>query len=176
PRFPIPGRKAPPCPMPRPFLLIDSVDTPEGKLELRRRGEREMMVSIAGRVLMSSALHRSERAVAELACRRLGPRRAPRVLIGGLGLGYTLRAALDALPGDAKVVVAELNEAIVRWCRGEAAALTEGAALDPRVAVIVGDVTDRIREAARGAPFDAVIVDLYLGPDERSGGDAHPLY
>ncbi len=162
--------------MPRPFVLLESVDTPEGLLELRRRGDRDFMISIGGRVLMTSNLHESELAVAELGCAPIRARAAPRVLIGGLGLGFTLRAALDVLPKTARVTVAELNEAVVRWCRGPAAALTGGAVSDPRVEVAIGDVADAIRAAAKGPRLDAIVLDLYVGPDDARGGDAHPLY
>ena len=82
--------------MPSPFVLVDQVDTPEGVLALRRRRD-EWMVSIAGRVLMSSSLHRSEDAVAKLGVAPIAGRPRPKVLVGGLGLGFTLRATLDAL-------------------------------------------------------------------------------
>jgi spermidine synthase len=152
--------------VPRPFRLIESVSTPEGPLELRQRGEQDFMISVAGRVLMTSNIHRSELAVAELGCAPIRGRRGARVLIGGLGLGYTLRAALDCLPADARVVVAELNEPVVRWCQGPCAVLTGDALADRRVEVVVGDVTASIREAARGQRFDAIILDLYVGPGE----------
>lgn len=136
------------------------------------------MITIRGRVLMTSVLQRSEIAVAERACRLIGDRSAPRVLIGGLGLGFTLRAALDALPLDARVVVAELNPKVVEWCRGPAAALTADAASDPRVELFVGDVCDVIRAAASGSrePFDAIVLDLYEGPRDLPRGREDPLY
>ncbi len=164
--------------MPRPWQLLDSVDTEEGRLELRKRGERDFMISIAGRVLMTSMLTRSELAVAELGCDPIVDRERPRVLIGGLGLGFTLRAALDCLPRSATVVVAEITPRIVDWCRGPLASLTDDALADPRVEVVVGDVTDRIREASRrGADkFDAIVFDLYVGPGEGKNERKHPLY
>jgi spermidine synthase len=152
--------------VPRPFRLIESVPTPEGALELRQRGERDYMISVAGRVLMTSNIHQSELALAELGCAPIRARKGARVLIGGLGLGYTLRAALDALRPDAQVVVAELNEPVVRWCRGPCAVLTGNALGDPRVDVVVGDVAAAIRAAARGQRFDAIVLDLYVGPGE----------
>lgn len=163
--------------MPRPFRLIESVKTPEGPLELRQRGDRDFMISLAGRVLMTSNIHRSEVAVAELGCAPIAGRKHARVLIGGLGLGYTLRAALDGLRKDARVVVAELNEAVVRWCRGPLKVLTDDALGDARVAVALGDVTARIREAARGdaPPYDAIILDLYVGPGD-SAHETRQLY
>jgi spermidine synthase len=164
--------------MPTPWTLIDRVDTPEGPLELRARGERDLMILHAGRVLMSSRIHRSELALATLGCAPIADRPAPRVLIGGLGLGFTLRAALDALPKKARVVVAELNATVVKWCEGPAAIVTKSAVRDPRVKVEIANVTRLIREAATGKtkPFDAIILDLYEGP--RDGRTAHrdPLY
>lgn len=177
--------------MPRPWTLLEAVETPDGLLELRRRCERDFMISIDKRVLMTSTFTRSEQALARLGCAAIPAgvgmpsrsgatpgieeRPAPRVLIGGLGLGYTLRATLDALPPSARVVVAELNPVIVRWCRGEVAALSSDALADPRVEVVVGDVTDRIREVASDPArprFDAILFDLYVGP----GGRGDPLY
>ena len=99
-------------------------DTPEGPLELRQRGERGFLITIAGRVLMTSEATRSEHALARLACEALGGRPRPRLLLGGLGMGFTLREALDQLPPDARVVVVDLNPVVVDWCRGPLAALT----------------------------------------------------
>lgn len=164
--------------MPRPFKLLDSVDTAEGKLELRQRGERDFMISIAGRVLMSSHIHRSETAVAELACAAIKGRKVPRVLIGGLGLGFTLRAALDALPRHAEVIVAELNPVVGEWCKNQVAHLTDDALADPRVSLVVGDVTEQIRGVAndaRAPRLDAVVLDLYLGPSDADASNG-PLY
>lgn len=167
--------------MPTPWTIIDRAETPEGPLELRARGNNDLMILHAGRVLMSSRIHRSELAVAELGCAPIADRKAPRVLIGGLGLGFTLRAALDALPKNASVVVAELNEAVVKWCQGPAATVTKNAAGDARAKVVVADVTRLIRDAAngKGKPFDAIILDLYVGPTDGRGArneQRHPLY
>lgn len=164
--------------MPTPWTLLDRVSTPEGALELRGRGGRELMILHGGRVLMSSRIHRSELAVAELGCAPIADRKAPRVLIGGLGLGFTLRAALDALPATARVVVAELNAQVVTWCRGPAVSITHNAVGDRRVRVVVDDVTRLIRDAASGKakPYDAIVLDLYVGPIDTRGADRHPLY
>lgn len=164
--------------MPRPFQLLDSVDTPEGKLELRKRGDRDFMISIAGRVLMSSHIHRSETAVAQLACAALRDRKRSRVLIGGLGLGFTLRAALDALPADATVIVAELNPVVGEWCRNQVAPLTDDALSDPRVSLVIGDAARQVKSIAcdsSAARFDAIILDLSLGPSDADRSN-HPLY
>jgi len=166
--------------MTRPWETLDRIDTEEGLLELKRRGGDEFHILVAGRVLMASAAHRSEEVVAEVACRQLAGRKAPRVLIGGLGMGYTLRAALDALPADARVVVAEITPAVIEWCRGPLAGLTGDAVADPRAEVVLEDVAELIAEAARSTEaadkWDAVILDLYEGPREAYGGDRAPFY
>ncbi len=160
--------------MTRPWETLDAVDTDEGKLELRRRGSDgdDFVITVAGRVLMSSMAHLTEVAVAEMACREVMNREKPRVLIGGLGMGYTLRAALDVLPRTARVEVAEINEAVVRWCRGPLARLTQNALKDRRAAVRMEDVAAMI---ARGG-YDAIILDLYEGPREAARAEGDPFY
>lgn len=153
--------------MPRPFTLIESVPTPEGPLELRQRGERDFMLTIRGQVLMTSAIRHSEIELAERSCGYVRTRSPARVLIGGLGLGYTLRAALDSLQPSAQVTVAELNPVVVRWCRGPLAVLTDGSVADPRVTVAERDVIELVREVADQPEcprFDAIVWDLYRGP------------
>lgn len=164
--------------MTRPWETLDRFDSDEGELELRRRGAREFLITARGRVLMNSAASRSETALAESACAELRGRPAPRVLIGGLGMGCTLRAALDALPAGATVIVAELHEAMVRWCRGPLAELTERAVDDPRVELRIGDVAREIGAAAAPSAtrYDAVLLDLYEGPHPASQPRGHPHY
>ena len=164
--------------MTRAWKTVDSVDTEEGLLELRQRGSREFLITVAGRVLMNSAANRSEMALAQVACAEIGGRPAPRLVIGGLGMGCTLRAALDSLPVDAQLVVVELNPAVLRWCRGPLAGLTDHAADDARVEVRIGDVADGITQAARpGAkPVDAILLDLYEGPHPASQARDHAHY
>jgi spermidine synthase len=161
----------------RPWKTLDSIDTAEGRLELRRRGE-DFVITVAGRVLMSSMAHLTEVAVAEAACREIADRERPRVLIGGLGMGFTLRAALDALPRSGRVVVAEINEAVVRWCRGPLAPLTRAAVREPRTKVLLQDVGEVISEAGRKPEqrFDAIILDLYEGPRAATQGKEDPFF
>ena len=102
-----------------PWKIVDRFTTARNNtLELRRRGEWDFILFLDGQVLMNSSAQRSEIALGRLGCRPWQNHPAPRVLVGGLGMGFTLRAALDSLPATAKVVVAELNQAIVDWCRG----------------------------------------------------------
>jgi spermidine synthase len=159
----------------KPWRTIDRASTPEGPLELRQRGERDFLITIAGRILMTSVAHRSEDALAELTCAPLAKATRPRVLVGGLGMGYTLRAALDRLPARAEVVLVDLNEVVVGWCRGPLAALTGAAIDDPRVTVRVQDVAKVIGAAAPGS-YDAVLLDLYEGPHQATNRPHDPLY
>ncbi|MBI5607847.1 MAG: spermidine synthase [Deltaproteobacteria bacterium] len=160
--------------MAQPWTVLASLPTPEGALELRQRGPKDFVIVVGGRVLMSSTAFRSELAVAELACKPLAAAKQPRVLIGGLGMGYTLRAALDALPPSAEVTVAELNAQVVQWCQGPLALLTGDALADPRTRLHVGDVAALIgRERAR---WDAIVLDLYEGPHAASQKPDDPFW
>ena len=165
--------------MTRPWRTVDSVATDEGILDLRQRGETDFLITIDGRVLMNSSANLSEIVLAELACESLKSKKNARVLVGGLGMGFTLKAALDNLPVDAAVVVAELNPIIVKWCRGPIAHLAGGAVDDPRVIIVIDNVASVIRDAAlKGTEnrFDAIILDLYEGPHAGDGGRGEDLY
>lgn len=162
--------------MTRSWETIASEPTADGVLELRRRGDQDFLITIRGRVLMTSAAHRSEDALARLACSGL-PDRA-RVLVSGLGMGFTLRAALAELGPRAEVHVAELNGVVADWCRGPLASLTGGAAIDPRVTLEIVDVAALIARVARDASarrFDAIVLDMYEGPRSSVRAD-DPLY
>ncbi|MCB9560092.1 MAG: spermidine synthase [Kofleriaceae bacterium] len=161
--------------MTRPWTTLATVATAEGALELRQRGDRDFLILIGGRVLMTTSGRRSEQELATRACAAIARVAAPHVLIGGLGMAYTLRAALDVLPAAARVTVAELTPEVVGWCRGPLAPLTDGAVLDPRVTVEVADVAALIATATTGA-FDAIILDLYEGPNAASQGRDDPFY
>ncbi|MFG1462591.1 hypothetical protein V5F77_06785 [Xanthobacter sp. DSM 24535] len=147
-----------------PWLQLDTATVPDGGGELRlmRRGA-EFSIMAGATELMNSRLSGSEEALAALACERLQGREAPRVLIGGLGMGFTLRAALAGLPGAATLVVAELVPAVVAWARGPMADLFGACLDDPRVQVREGDVGALIREPE--APYDAILLDVDNGPD-----------
>jgi spermidine synthase len=145
----------------KPWKNLDEEATADGTLVLRQRGERDFLLTVAGRVLMSSMLHRSEDMLAKLAVERLAESQAPRVLTAGLGLGFTLRALLEVLPARADVEVAELHACVVRWCRGPLAVINGGAADDRRVRVVLGDVMASISSGRR---YDAIVLDLMEGP------------
>lgn len=159
-----------------PWTTVATESTRDGTLRLLRRAERDWLITLDGRVLMNSASSRSEVALGALACAGLAARKTPRVLVGGLGMGFTLRAVLDALPAEGSVMVAELNPVIVAWCKGPIAHLTDGAVNDPRVTVKVGDFARSLHKVATAnAALDAVVIDLYVGPDNDTPPD-DPLY
>lgn len=158
-----------------PWKIIDSVSTEdEGTLQLRQRGTKDFLITIGTQVLMNSAAHRSEVALGQLACAPLRHHPRPRVLVGGLGMGYTLRSVLDQLPASAQVVVAELNPIVVQWCQGPLAVLTNSVVNDPRVTVEIGDVAALIKISEAG--FDAIVLDLYRGPHFYADAENDPLY
>jgi spermidine synthase len=150
---------------------LDTAPIPGGgELRLMRRGA-ELSIMTGATELMNSRLGGSEEALATLACAAIEGRPNPRVLIGGLGMGFTLRAALAVLPPGAEVVVAELVPAVVGWARGPLAELFAGSLDDPRVRVREGDVAEIIGEAA--AAWDAILLDVDNGPDglDRAAND-----
>ncbi len=143
--------------------LLGSAQIPGGG-ELRLfRHDRDFMIVLGGNELMSSRMSGSEIALAEQTCDRLQGRKAPRLLIGGYGMGFTLRAALARLGKDARLVVAELVPEIIFWAREYMPALEAGCLDDPRVELRYGDVIDEIAEAP--ATYDAILLDVDNGPD-----------
>lgn len=147
-----------------PWIKLDTSTIPGGKDELRlmQRGN-EFSIMLGRNELMNSRLSGSEEALATLACARVGQRRNADILIGGLGMGFTLRAALGVVPPDARITVAELVPAVIAWARGPMAALHGGSLDDPRVTIHEGDVGAVIRSAR--AEYDAILLDIDNGPD-----------
>lgn len=147
----------------KPRELVGTAIVPGGEtLRLFRRGD-DFMIVLDRCELMSSRMSGSEDALAVMTCARLGKRKAPRLLIGGYGMGFTLRAALAVLGSEAEVTVAELVPEIIDWARGPMAALAAGCLDDPRVRLFGGDVSAPIRGATD--QFDAVLLDVDNGPD-----------
>jgi len=163
--------------MAMPWRIVDCVNTDEGLLDLRQRGETDFLITIDGRVLMNSSANISETVLAQLACEPLKNKKKVSVLVGGLGMGFTLKAAIDSLPADAEIVVAELNPVMVKWCRGPIAHFSDGAVDDPRVRIVIDDVASIIHDAAiKSNRFDAIILDLYDGPHGGAPGRGAYLY
>ncbi|MFE8072569.1 hypothetical protein QQM79_16030 [Marinobacteraceae bacterium S3BR75-40.1] len=134
------------------------------ELRLLQRND-EFSIKIAGTQgeLMNSRLHGSEDALGRLPCERIADQKAPRVLIGGLGMGFTLAAALKALPDDAEVIVAELVPDVVEWNRGPLGAAAGYPVNDPRTQVYVGDVGALIKQ--NPGAYDAIMLDVDNGPE-----------
>ena len=152
--------------------LLATAQVPGGEeLRLFRR-DRDYMIVLDRNELMNSRMSGSEEQLATLTCARLRNKTNPRLLIGGYGMGFTLRAALAVLPEQASVVVAELVPEIIAWARGPMAELTAGCLDDPRVTVVEGDVAAAI-VTARGS-YDAILLDVDNGPDglTRAGNDS----
>ncbi len=157
-----------------PWTLIDTAPIPDdgGRLRLLRRGSEYVIRLDDGTELMSSRVGGSEEALARLGCAGLAASTRPRVLIGGLGMGFTLRAALGLVGPDAAIVVAELVPAVVAWGRGPLAEIHAGSLDDPRVTILESDVGSLICKA-RG-DYHAILLDVDNGPDglTRQGNDA----
>ncbi|HEX8667595.1 MAG TPA: hypothetical protein VF727_04390 [Allosphingosinicella sp.] len=155
-----------------PRILVDTAPIPGGgELRLVKRGE-EYSIMLGANELMNSRLSGSEEALASLACDGAAPGAA--VLVGGLGMGFTLRAALRVLGPEATVVVSELVPAIVTWARGPMAHLFGDSLEDPRVTVVEGDVAALI-EGGRSA-YDVILLDVDNGPDGLTRRENDRLY
>jgi spermidine synthase len=156
-----------------PWRLIDTAVVPggEGSLRLMQRGA-EFSIRLDHYELMNSRLSGSEEALAAIACDRIKSREAPRMLIGGLGMGFTLRAALASLGPDASVTVAELVPAVIKWARGPMIDVFGNSLADPRVSIREADVGELIRSGPSN--FDAIVLDVDNGPDglTRKANDA----
>jgi len=157
-----------------PWQLVELASMPGGKeLRLCRRGD-EFIIWVDGLSLMTSRAHGSEEVLAELGCKALGGRPQARVLVGGLGMGYTLAAALGHLGPEARVEVAELVPAVVEWNRTHLAHLAGRPLEDPRVTVRVGDLA-RILKTERES-YDAILNDVDNGPRGLVLGENNWLY
>ena len=147
-----------------PWQQIDSARVPGADVELRlmRRGA-EFSMMLGQNELMNSRLIGSEQALATLACKRIEAVKRPHLLIGGLGMGFTLRAALAVLGSEARIVVAELVPAVIAWARGPMAEIFGDSLEDPRVSIRSADVVEVIQSHA--ASFDAILLDVDNGPE-----------
>jgi spermidine synthase len=146
----------------KPFEPLGQAQSPDGSIIKLVRRDDEYIMLADGEILMSSRMHGSEESLATLACQRARALKQPCVLIGGLGMGFTLRATLDLLPPDATVVVVELISAVVEWNRGALAALAGDPLNDRRVQVETGDVAVTLR--SRADRFDSILLDVDNGP------------
>ena len=147
-----------------PWLQLDTARVPGADVQLRlmQRGA-EFSMMLGQNELMSSRLSGSEEALATLACRRIEAVKSPHLLIGGLGMGFTLRAALAVLGSDARIMVAELVPAVIAWARGPMADMFGDSLDDPRASIREADVVDVI--ASHNSAFDAILLDVDNGPE-----------
>jgi spermidine synthase len=147
-----------------PWSQIDTARVPGAEVELRlmRRGD-EFSMKLGQNELMNSRLSGSEEALATLACRRLEAVKAPHLLIGGLGMGFTLRAALAVLGPEARITVAELVPAVIAWAKGPMADIFGNSLNDPRARILSADVVAVI--GSHASAFDAILLDVDNGPE-----------
>ncbi|HQX82658.1 MAG TPA: hypothetical protein PKW63_12925, partial [Vicinamibacterales bacterium] len=158
----------------KPWKLLGESQTPDGTRLTLMEHDRDLVILANGKMLMSSRAHGSEEELAALACKHLATAESPRVLVGGLGLGYTLRATLDLLPPTASVVVGELVAGVVEWNRGPLGPLANHPLDDRRVKVIIDDVGKTMRLDREG--FDAILLDVDNGPDAFTATGNAALY
>ena len=158
----------------KPWELLGQTRTPEGEEMTLTRHGTEYVINAAGQTLMSSRMHGSEEALSTLGCARARTMEAPCCLIGGLGMGFTLRTALDLLPPDATVIVAELIPELVEWNRGPLGSLARHPLKDKRVTVKIGDVASVLQTNA--GRFDAVLLDVDNGPAAFTASENANLY
>ncbi|WP_341862136.1 spermidine synthase [Gymnodinialimonas sp. 57CJ19] len=159
----------------QPWIHLASASAPEGdRLRLSRRGEEFSIRLEGGNELMNSRLGGSEEALATLSLDALPQNAAPRVLIGGLGMGFTLRAAQEVASSQAELVVAEIVPELVSWATDHMAPVFGDCLSDPRVRVEIGDVAGMIRSAQ--GRFDAIMLDVDNGPDGLTRADNDGLY
>lgn len=157
-----------------PWVHIDTAQVPGGgEMRLMQRGP-EFSIRLDDNELMSSRLSATEQALATIACDRIKTVAAPRILIGGYGMGFTLRAALIVTGPKAKITVAELVPAVVAWARGPMAELSGDSLSDPRVKIHEGDVGELIRAAKN--TYDAILLDVDNGPEGMTRAENDRLY
>ncbi|MBI3568156.1 MAG: hypothetical protein HY084_08145 [Gemmatimonadetes bacterium] len=158
----------------KPFRRLGDASAPDGSVLSLFEHDGDYTIRVNGVELMSTRRHRSEDMLAELACGPVRTRPGAAVLIGGLGLGFTLNAALHLLPTDAHVVVVEIVEAVIDWNRNVQYPLAADALRDPRVELVHGDVADVLRSRAGG--FDAILLDVDNGADALTTAANAALY
>jgi len=157
------------------WVLVDSAVVPGDAIVVRLyQWGKQFAIHVGDHELMAAGVHGSEDALAERACKRLAKRAAPVVLIGGLGMGYTVAAALHKLGPDARVVVAELVPAVIVWNRGPIGHLAGHPLDDPRVQVREIDVTQLLRDPPE--PYDAILLDVDNGPEALTSAGNDWLY
>jgi spermidine synthase len=147
----------------KPRLKIAEARTPDGQVLELRQHDQDFAILVNGDELMSSRRHEAELELARLACAAIAKQEAPTILIGGLGLGYTLRQTLDLVGPGAKVIISELSSTVVDWNRDYVGGLNDHPLMDERVELVIGDVAHLISSSTDR--FDAIILDIDNGPN-----------
>ena len=158
----------------KPTIKLATARTPDGGEMQLYQHDRDFLIEINGLELMTSRQHESEQELARLGCAHLSGRKAPCVLIGGLGMGYTLRQALDILGADASVVVSELLTDVVNWNREYLGGLNGQALDDKRTEIITGDIFQLLSQSTNR--FDAILLDVDNGPNAMTDSGNQRLY
>lgn len=160
-----------------PTILLGTANIPNngGELRLTQRGD-EFFISLkgAGGILMTSRVHGSEVALAELGCAHIQGKENTKVLVGGMGMGFTLAAALKATSESSKVIVSELVPEVIEWNKGPLGECTDRPLNDNRVVVIPGDVAELFK--IKNATYDAILLDVDNGPESFTHADNNKLY
>ncbi len=154
--------------------LLGTAQVPGGEELKLFRHDRDFMIVLGHNELMSTRMRTSEEALATMTLERLEGVQGPHLLVGGYGMGFTLRAALAKVQGQARITVAELVSEIIEWARGPMAELTAGCLDDPRVRLVRGDVAEAILLAPE--PLDAILLDVDNGPDGLVRPDNNRIY
>ena len=157
----------------KPRELIDTAEVPNGPPLRLVRHDRDFIIMLDRNELMSTRMNGSETAFGAMTCARLRSLSTSKILVGGYGMGFTLRAVLAAVGREAKVTVAELVPGIIAWARGPLHTLTDGCLDDDRVAVVIGDVADVL---ATGVQYDAILLDVDNGPEGATRKQNNGLY
>lgn len=158
----------------KPQIKLATARTPDGGEMTLYQHDRDFSIKINGLELMNSRQHESERELAQLGCAHLASRAAPSVLIGGLGMGYTLRRALDLLGPNANIIISELMPAVVEWNRQYLGELNGYPLDDKRTELITGDIFTLLKQS--NAQFDAILLDVDNGPSAMTDSGNQRLY
>jgi spermidine synthase len=158
----------------KPHIKLSTTKAPDGSELCLYEHDGDFSIMVNRHELMSSRQHESELELARLGCERIAQRRSPTVLIGGLGMGYTLRQTLDMLQPQANVIVAELMPEVIRWNREILGHLTDHPLLDKRVTIKTADVASVMAHSPNG--FDAILLDVDNGPEAMTTKANHNLY
>ncbi len=161
-----------------PVIKIEEQQTSDGLLQLLVRGDKDYIIKLDYQILMNSHMSLTEQSLAKEGCIKIKNQKSPKVMVSGLGMGYTLRAALDNLSEKATVAVVEINPVIVKWCKKYFGDLTGNPLKDERVKLVIDDAAEFIQRASwnKSSAFDCIILDMYEGTTEANKDPFHPFY